>query len=91
MDTKLICLIAVLIIGITSLVDSKPTCPECGGAAAPPAEGEGGEEGEEKVDPCSKDPFSAWLNFFAWNAFCEDGTVGATENPVGKIGQPVEE
>ena len=56
---------------------------------APP--GEGGEEGEEKADPCSTDPYSAWLNFFSWGKFCEDGTIGATENPVGKIGKPVEE
>ena len=86
MDAKWICIIALLIIGIASLVDSKPTCAECGPAAAPPVEEEG-EEGED--DPCTKAP-QAWKNHFAWYTYCKDGTVGATKNPIGKIGSPTE-
>ena len=94
MDAKLICLVALAIIGFTSLADSKPTCaePTCGGTlAAPGAGGEDGEEGEEEDVNCSKNPFSSWLNFFAWSTFCTDGTIGATQNPIGKIGKPAEE
>ena len=95
MDAKLLCLIVLAVLGISSITDARPTCPEptCGGtrqAGAPP-EGEGGEE--EKADPCAKDPRAAWYNFYAWGVFCEDGTIGAykEENPPGKIGTPTEE
>ena len=91
MDAKLICLVAFAIIGFASVADSKPTCaePTCGGTLSPdgtlaaPGE-EGGEEG--KVDHCAEDPRSGFLNHYAWRIFCKDGTVGATQNPVGKIG-----
>ena len=106
MDRKLIVIVAlVMAVAVLSVVDARPTCPEptCGGTrtplpgelASPPGEGEGeGEEGEEEEeeDPnCSKNPFSAWLNNYAWYVFCKDGTIGATENPIGKIGKPAEE
>ena len=91
MDAKLIILVALLFLGIASLVDSRPTCPEptCGGtrqvAAPPEEEGEGEDE-----DPCLK-ASEAWKNHFGWYTYCVDGTVGATKNPVGKIGAPTEE
>ena len=92
MNAKLVVLVALLLIGIIAFVDSKPTCaePTCGGTlGAPPAEGEG-EGGEEDEDPCVK-ASQAWKNHFSWYTFCKDGTIGATENPIGKIGQPSEE
>ena len=89
MDAKLICLATLLIMGFATFVDSKPTCPECV-AAAPPAEGEGGEGEEGEDDPCTKAP-EAWKNFFSWLTYCKDGTIGATKNPIGKIGSPTEE
>ena len=96
MDSKILCLVILAVLGFSSVSYARPTCPEptCGGtrdvAGAPP-EGEGGEE--EKADPCSKDPRAAWFNFYAWTPFCDDGTVGAfdPEHPPGKIGQPAEE
>ena len=93
MDAKLICLVALAFIGFTSLSDAKPTCPEptCGGTLAAPGEEGEGEGEEEKADPCSRDPRSGWLNHFAWAMFCKDGTIGATHNPVGKIGKPAED
>ena len=90
MDAKLVVLLALVLIGITSFVDSKPTCaePTCGGTlGAPPAEGEGEEEDE---DPCMK-AGPAWKNMFAWYTYCKDGSIGATKNPIGKIGAPTEE
>ena len=96
MDAKLISIALLLVIGITSMVDSAPTCAErtCGGtrevAGAPPAEGEGEGEGEEEEkDPCETAPL-AWKNHFSWYTFCKDGSIGATKNPIGKIGAPTE-
>ena len=43
-----------------------------------PQEEEGGEE-EGAIDHCA--PGSAWLNFFAFMTWCEDGTVGAKPPP----------
>ena len=43
-----------------------------------PQEEEGGEEGGA-IDHCA--PGSAWLNFFAFMTWCEDGTVGAKPPP----------
>merc|ERR1712020_613916 len=84
MDLKMIFIVGLVILGLRSTIEAKPTCdqPTCGGtrevAGAPPAEGDG-EEGEEKADPCSEDPYSSWRNFLAWSKFCEDGTVGYLE------------
>ena len=99
MDLKMIFIVGLVILGLSSTIEAKPTCaePTCGGtrevAGAPPAEGEGEEGEEEKADPCSEDPYSSWRNFLAWSKFCEDGTVGYfdPEMPPGKIGQPAEE
>ena len=40
-----------------------------------PQDEEAGEEGE--IDWCAGLPNPAWLNFFAFKTWCEDGTVGA--------------
>ena len=70
-------------------VEAAPTCaePTCGGTrqAAPGEGGEGGEEEEEKPG-CAKP--GAWRNYYAVGKWCDEGIVGATENPPGKIGSP---
>ena len=97
MDFKLILVVVLLLaVAAVSVLDARPTCPEptCGGTrevASPGGDGDGEGEEEEKVDPCSMDPYSAWLNHYAWSVFCEDGTIGASVNPPGKIGKPAEE
>ena len=97
MDFKFFLIVALLlVVSSVPALDGRPTCPEptCGGTreVASPGGDEGGEgEEEEKADPCSMDPYSAWLNHYAWQIFCEDGTIGASINPPGKIGTPAEE
>ena len=93
MDAKFICLLAMVVLGISSITVARPTCaePTCGGtrqAAAPPGE-EGGEE--EAKNGCKDPEDRGWANFESIPVWCKDGTVGFHKNPPGKIGQPAEE
>ena len=94
MDAKLFCLVAMVILGISSVTVAKPTCaePTCGGTrqvAAPPEDGAGGEEGDK--NGCRDPEDKGWANFESIPVWCKDGTVGFHKNPPGKIGQPAEE
>jgi hypothetical protein len=91
MDAKLICLVAMVILGISSVTFGAPTCATCGGEApaAAPAEDGGGEE--EATNGCRDPEDIGWANFESIPVWCKDGTVGFHKNPPGKIGQPAEE
>ena len=69
---KIFACFAIVAICVLSMTDARSLKKRS------PQEEEGGEE-EGAIDHCA--PGSAWLNFFAFMTWCEDGTVGAKPPP----------
>ena len=70
---KLFACFAIFAICVLSITDARSLKKRS------PQDEEGGEEGE--MDWCAGLPNPAWLNFFAFMTWCEDGTVGAKPPP----------
>ena len=66
---KLFACFAIFAICVLSITDARSLKKRS------PQDEEGGEEGE--IDWCAGLPNPAWLNFFAFKTWCDDGTVGA--------------
>ena len=81
---KLFASLAVVAICIFSLTNARSLKKRS------PQDDEGGEEGGaiDWCDPAGE--FPAWLNFFAFKTWCDDGTVGAKAPPPEDAPAPAE-